>query len=368
MSSQASSAGHAEKDVRRKIAETGDVDVMISIRSNFFYTRSVPCELWFFDRAKPPERQDKVLMLDARNIFRKVSRKINDFSPEQTQNLAAIIWLYRGQRSRFLALVSSYLRRLCVESAAVSATIEVFNETLTDLRQWLSSSAEAAKTDGAFNDDGGTASPDAVTELEEAVSLYEIDAATLIASLYSYCEQYGEAIPDTNMLQQTACAAYNPHAEAIRGLIKQVDLLYRLASQAAALSRAALATTPAGLPGRRTVTRLSKKLEWNRRTAVEQLKRAVYFYRQVVWPQERFPNAELQAVPGLVKLVSRSEIAAADWSLSPSRHTGVPLADEDQDFDFEQVLSDIHTELTDLNLEAVELSARIQKNFEELGV
>jgi type I restriction enzyme M protein len=96
MSSQASSAGHGEKEVRRKIVETGDVDVMISIRPNFFYTRTVPCELWFFDRAKPAERRDKVLMLDARNVYRKVTRKIYDFSPEQMQNLAAIVWLYRG--------------------------------------------------------------------------------------------------------------------------------------------------------------------------------------------------------------------------------------------------------------------------------
>ena len=87
------------------------MDVMISIRSNFFYTRTVPCELWHFDRAKPAERQDKVLMLDARNIYRKVTRKIYDFSPEQLQNLAAIVWLYRGQRDRFLALVQDYLGR-----------------------------------------------------------------------------------------------------------------------------------------------------------------------------------------------------------------------------------------------------------------
>lgn len=63
MSSQASSAGHGEKEVRKKIVETGDVDVMISIRSNFFYTRTVPCELWFFDRGKPADRKDKVLMI-----------------------------------------------------------------------------------------------------------------------------------------------------------------------------------------------------------------------------------------------------------------------------------------------------------------
>src|SRR5437879_1400791 len=76
MSSQASSAGHGERDVRKKIIETGDVDAMISIRPNFFYTRSVPCELWFFDRAKPAEHKDKVLMFDARHIYRKVTRKI----------------------------------------------------------------------------------------------------------------------------------------------------------------------------------------------------------------------------------------------------------------------------------------------------
>src|SRR6266853_2035101 len=123
MSSQASSAGHGEKEVRQKIVQTGDVDVMISIRSNFFYTRTVPCELWHFDRAKPPERRDRVLMLDARNVYRKVTRKIYDFSPEQMRNLAAIVWLYRGQRERFLGLVKDYLDRVCAEGAAVPGAL-----------------------------------------------------------------------------------------------------------------------------------------------------------------------------------------------------------------------------------------------------
>src|SRR5437899_7264350 len=88
---------------------------MISIRSNFFYTRSVPCELWFFDRAKPAERKDKVLMVDARNVYRKVTRKIYHFSPEQMKNLAAIVWLYGGEQTRFLALVKSYVERVCAK-------------------------------------------------------------------------------------------------------------------------------------------------------------------------------------------------------------------------------------------------------------
>ena len=99
MSSQASSAGRAEAEVRRKMVETGAVDVMIDVRGNFFYTRTVPCQLWFFDRAKERDetRRDHVLMLDARNIYRQVSRAIVDFSPEQQKNIAAIVWLYRGQ-------------------------------------------------------------------------------------------------------------------------------------------------------------------------------------------------------------------------------------------------------------------------------
>ena len=114
--------------------------------------------------------------------------------------------------------------------------------------------------------------------------------------------------------------------------------------------------------------RLVKQLDEERKAAVEQLKHAAYFHRQVAWLQDRFPKAELEAVPGLVKLVDRKEIEAADWSLTPGRYVGVAPPEEDEDFDFEQTLRDIHTELADLNKEAAELAAKIQENFEELGI
>lgn len=69
------SAGNDEKTVRQKLVETGDVDVMISIKGGFFYTRTVPCELWHFDHNKPADRKDKVLMLDARSIGHLPPRK-----------------------------------------------------------------------------------------------------------------------------------------------------------------------------------------------------------------------------------------------------------------------------------------------------
>jgi len=177
MSSQASSAGHGEKDVRRKIVETGDVDVMISIRSNFFYTRSVPCELWFFDRAKPKDRRDKVLMLDARNIYRKVTRKIYDFSPEQMQNLSAIIWLYRGQRDRFHKLVRQYFGSVCDEGRAIAPTIAAFEKTLGELRERFAALSKNLEADSASDEDKKKAFASALAELADAEQPYESDRA-----------------------------------------------------------------------------------------------------------------------------------------------------------------------------------------------
>ena len=132
MSSQASSAGRDEAKVRQKLVETGAVDVMIDIRGNFFYTRTVPCQLWFFDRAKERDevRCDYVLMLDARNIYRKVSRAIFDFSPEQQKNIAAIVWLHRGNTERFLRLVESYLAQALDEGQAAAGPLLALEEAL----------------------------------------------------------------------------------------------------------------------------------------------------------------------------------------------------------------------------------------------
>ena len=367
MSSQASSAGHGEKDVRRKIVETGDVDVMISIRSNFFYTRTVPCELWHFDRAKPPERRDKVLMLDARNVYRKVTRKIYDFSPEQMQNLAAIVWLHRGQQKRFLELVKYYFSRVCAESAAVPGILAPFETTLADLRGRFDALAKAAEKQADIDAAKKQALADAVAELREAATLYEADAKKLLLGLTTFGQKYAKALPDKNDSQHGARKAFDPSAEAVRGLVKQVDLLYKLAARVADLgAELAADDTISAAYDRRATGRLVKQLDEERKATIEKLKRAAYFHRQMAWLQDRFPKAELEAVPGLVKLVDRKDIQAADWSLTPGRYVGVAPPEEDEGIDFEQNLRDIHTELADLNKESVDLGARIQENLEEL--
>jgi type I restriction enzyme M protein len=192
----------------------------------------VPCELWFLNRDKPKQHKDKVLMLDARNVYRKVTRKIYDFSPEQMQNLAAIVWLYRGQRGRFLALVKDHLGRVCAESAAVPTALTPFETTLRDLRGRFDALAKAARsTPTSTVTEAGLAMPWRTTR----PTLYEADAKKLLASLGAFGQKYAKALPDKNDAQHAARKAFDLLAEAIRGLVKQVDLLYKLAAARVAI-------------------------------------------------------------------------------------------------------------------------------------
>ena len=369
MSSQASSAGHGEMEVRRKLVESGDVDVMIAIRSNFFYTRTVPCELWHLDRSKPDERRDQVLMIDARNVYRKVTRKIYDFSPEQLANLTAIVWLYRGEQDRFLVLVQGYFAKVCDEIARVPAELAAFDQTLAELREQLQTFADSVAALGTIDADKKQPLTDALAELAEAQAAYEADRQSLVADLEIFGKQTAKAPPATNADQHAAREAFDPLAERIRGLVKQVDLLYKLATRAGQLAQELAGEDEAAeFHDRRATSRRIKQLDAERKAAVEQLRLAVYFHRQIVWLQDRFPDAEFAAVPGLCTAVTRTEIEAADWSLTPGRYVGVAPPEEDEDFDFEQTLRDIHVELADLNKEAAELAARIQENFEELAI
>ena len=98
MANSAADARASELEIRRQIIESRGVDVMVSISSNFFYTVTLPCTLWFFDKAKAQsERADKVLFIDARHIYQQVDRAHREFTPQQIEFLSNIARLYRGE-------------------------------------------------------------------------------------------------------------------------------------------------------------------------------------------------------------------------------------------------------------------------------
>ena len=129
MASSASDAGYSEKLIRQKLVETGAMDVMISIGTKFFYTRSLPCALWFFDKGKSQHktRADKTLMLDLREVYRKVSSSLHDFTEEQLDHIQAIVSLYRGDKSRFKKCIKTY-------KEAIKSHIASANAAYTQLR------------------------------------------------------------------------------------------------------------------------------------------------------------------------------------------------------------------------------------------
>ena len=127
MASSATDSQGSDKDIREKLVKTGHVDVMISVGNNFFYTKSLPCSLWFFDKGKKEELKNKVLFIDARNYYTEVDRTLNEWSEWQLKNLNAIVWLYRGESEKYTALLGEYRNAL--------GSDKLFDEQVHDLTE-----------------------------------------------------------------------------------------------------------------------------------------------------------------------------------------------------------------------------------------
>ncbi len=374
MSSQASSAGRDEAKVREQLVKSGHVDIMVDIRGNFFYTRTVPCQLWFLNKNKPAHLRDKVLMLDARNVYRKVTRKIYDFSPEQQQNLTAVVWLYRGEGQRFIELVQQYIDRTIFEARHCEMSEELACEPVPDFVTQLNKLDQSFKPFmNELEQQGVNVEPyvdfiNAKGSVEDGWSSFNIttDDAQRYWNEHSYdtAQELNAFVEEDEIIKGLA--------EQSRNLIKEIDLAYKLATRVIELAEANDAKDSelwdSTLLNGRGRNNLKKTADQARKPAVEQLKQVRYFYKQAHWLLSRFPEGELRDVEGLVKLVDVSDIEAADWSLTPGRYVGVAPEEVDEDFDFEEVLRDIHIELQGLNAEAAELADKIARNFEELGV
>ena len=301
--------------------------------------------------ANPPFNVDEI---DARNIYRQVTRKIYDFSPEQQQNILAIIHLYRGETERFRDLISNYLQRILKEGHACfeindGETIHPLPDFVNALTQLHDLSAPSLKT---LPKNG-----------QHAETLAEYDKAR--TAFPEAMEQFRTAIPETttntSIDLNKQVAEFAPLIEISRDLSERTDSLYKLAIRITDICE-----TSSTINNRTDLTRARRTADETRQIAVEQLKQVHYFYQQTRWLTERFPEAKLCDIEGLVKLVDCAEIKANDWSLTPGRYVGVAPEEEDENFDFAKTLREIHDELDELNDEAVSLAATIKKNFETL--
>lgn len=129
MASSATDSQGKDKNIRESLVKTGHVDAVVSVGNNFFYTRSLPCSLWFFDKGKASAIKDKVLFIDARNYYTVVDRTLNEWSDWQLKNMNAIVWLYRGEIDKYSALLNEYRSALGSDKAFTELVHELSEKT-----------------------------------------------------------------------------------------------------------------------------------------------------------------------------------------------------------------------------------------------
>ena len=322
MASSATDSQGRDKDIRQKLVETGHVDVMVSVGNNFFYTKSLPCSLWFFDKGKDVERLDKVLFIDARNYYTVVDRTLNEWTDWQLKNLNAIVWLYRGETEKYRELINYYRKEI---KDYVTAIVDFQTGTLSS--EMLSSFSGPA-IEKAY---------DAKHLVEDEVDLKQLGLLK---------EYLGEFL----RLQKAAAVKFAGYLE--ENKLKQ-DVKNLIASRAG--------RGPARV--RWHVKELNEIVGANEASINE----CLALVTEAQWLFDKFGEGEYRDIPGLCKVATQAEIEAKGWSLTPGAYVGVAPV-EDDGVDFKARMAEIHAELLTLQAQSNELMETISKNLEGLGI
>lgn len=391
MASSASDASNKDKEIRQKLVETGHVDVMMSIGPKFFYTRSLPCTLWFFDKGKPVKLLDTVLMIDARNVYTVMSARSHVFTDEQLANLSAITWLYRGQHDKFVALVGSYQSKTAEWFSALPARMALDGEKVAALATALGNFGKVTADATAIaivrtklGDDHGLSDELLATYRDELLRVQAqsdewgvaiqmaLDAAEEL--LPEVQRHHAASDFDARKALQSKIEAINPKLKASLAAVEArhkawLKLLDMAEKQLRARQWAAFDGGSAREAKKAMLPRDVKKRELAtvRDQIVEAFKRSSYFIAQGHWLLSRFPDGEYTDVPGLCKAVSRADMAP-DYSLTPGRYVGVavgPQGDDDGEA-FAGRMKEIHSELAELNDKAYGLAQGIHTAMAEM--
>lgn len=392
MASSASDAGNKDKEIRQKLVETGHVDVMMSIGPKFFYTRSLPCTLWFIDKGKPDDLLDTVLMIDARNVYTVVSARSHVFTDEQLANLTAITWLYRGEQEKFVELLATYQAKLLQHLSQLADRVTNDGRHVATLAKVLSDFVKASQSSevvGAVRDKLG----DEHGITDELLVAYRVEAEATAAQVDGWQQALGEAQTEANALVKVLAKldgkstfeqrkAVHAKAEACShalkaGLaalearhktwLKLLDLAektLRARQWAAFDGDAARDAKKALLP--RDVKR--REAPTARDLGVEAFKRTSYFIAQSHWLLTRFPSGLYEDVPGLCKAVAKAQIRSNDYSLASGRYVGAAVGAQRHDDGeaFVGRMREIQSELAELNDQAAGLAHRVQLVLSEL--
>lgn len=345
MANSASDARHSEADIRRTLIEQNLIYGMLTLPSNLFYTVTLPATLWFFDKGKT---DDKVLFIDARNIFTQVDRAHRELSDEQIQNIALIPRLHKGRRQEFVDQVDRYLHQ---GMAQLKEAVEHLPGLSDRLLAVLAEEAADAQTSQAARD--------AIAALQAQWG--QLAALEQAQDQHERTRGQKHSVDERNQAQHLLRDQFTPFFTGLHAAVKALDKAIREMDK-----RKAEAAKADGK--RATANRQTKGVKAAVQALHDELKAAELYYQHVSWLQERFPKAAYEDVTGLCKLASREEIAEQDWSLNPGRYVGVVIEEDGKtEAEFLDGLLEWSAELSELDERASELSTLIASNIAEIA-
>lgn len=337
MANSASDARHSEADIRKTLIENNLIYGMLTLPSNMFYTVTLPATLWFFDKGKTDER---ILFIDARNIFTPIDRAHREFSEEQIQNIAIISRLHKGRSDEFVTLIERYFEQGMARLAENQKQVEPMAEQLLAVLDDKAGEQAVASLVDTWK---------GLAPLEKAWAAYQK-------------KHTAKASADkTNRAQHELRATFDPFFTALHDSLKQIDKAVRRHEKA-------LAEAAKQAGKRQSSDRATRQLK----TALEELhkevKNAESYFVHIHWLQERFPEAKYEDVTGLCKLADLGEVKEQGYSLNPGRYVGVVIEEDGKtEEEFIDELIGLNDELLSLNLKAKTLTDVIAENTNSLS-
>ena len=381
MPNSASDARNAEAEIRQKLIENNLIYGMVTLPSNMFYTVTLPATLWFFDRNKA---DDKILFIDARNIFRQIDRAHRDFTDEQIQNIAMISKLHQGRRGEYIQLINSYF---WAGMAILQKTIKDVQPVLTNLKTVLAKDEQALVTVQAM-----TTHWQSMDGLQQQFEQYNQDfgkqSQQIVFDSRIFDDKAHQTINSINNSQIALSNDFEPFFKALHDDAKALDKIIREEEKTVNANLKLARQSLAEVKNKADKTDADKQLQKDRDAVVKSLSEqlsqiksvkdllseikadrqsAEYYFGHIRWMQERFPSAKYEDVTGLCKLASPKEVAEQEYSLNAGRYVGVVIEEDGKTEDeFLEDLQALNDEFLALNDDALQLENIIQSNFKLL--
>lgn len=314
MASSATDAGQSEKLIREELIKSGDVEAIVSIGNNFFYTRSLPCHVWFFNKDK--KDKDTILMIDARNTFRKVNQTINDFSEGQLNNLTSMIKSYRG------------------EDDAIKSAITFHKVSLKEKFKFLDEKYQTYIKE--------------LEKIKEEFNGVDFQELTFLPSDYL----------DYDSLEGVIDTYENPTYGVVSQIAKLEEQVKKTQKELEDKKITKTESTKTLKELRTKIAKLSKPLKAYKQDSIENIKDIKQAIKDLKDIYNYFPENKYQDIEGLCKVTTLEEIEENDYSLTPGRYVGFKI-EIDEDFDYKGAMEEIHSELASLHEESQKLMSEI---------